>query len=181
MLKKRSFFERLTGGIRLEDEVKPNAQPSQPVATAPVSNIKPMSTTPAKSVTITPKDADHFSEKVAPKEPEVEEGQLTVDVYQTATEIIVQTMVAGVRPEDLQINITRDQVVVRGKRDENKTITAEQFFIKELYWGSFSRTILLPQEVEPDMAEAIEKHGLLIIKIPKIDKSKQTTLKVKSI
>ncbi|MEI6399949.1 MAG: Hsp20/alpha crystallin family protein [bacterium] len=175
MLKKRSFFERLTGGIRLEDEVqpKPNTQPTK----SPAMEMPAMK----KSVTITPKEAENFSKPIEIKEPEVEEGQLTVDVYQTTTEIIVQTMVAGVRPEDLQINITRDQVTIRGKREENKTITDEQFFIKELYWGAFSRTVLLPQEVEPDMAEAIEKHGLLIIKIPKIDKSKQTTLKVKSI
>ena len=175
MLKKRSFFERLTGGIRLEDEVqpKPNTQPAK----NPVMEMSAIK----KTVTITPREAENFYKPIEIKEPEVEEGQLTVDVYQTNTEIIVQTMVAGVRPEDLQITITRDQITVRGKREENKTITAEQFFIKELYWGSFSRTVLLPQEVEPDMAEAIEKHGLLIIKIPKIDKSKQTTLKVKFI
>ena len=108
-------------------------------------------------------------------------GQLAVDVYQTPGEIIVQTMVAGVRPEDLSINITRDMITIRGKREENRTISEENYFTKELYWGSFSRTILLPQEIDPESTEAIEKHGLLIIKLPKLDKGRQTSIKVKSL
>lgn len=110
-----------------------------------------------------------------------EEGQLTVDVYQTPTEIIVQTMTAGVRPEDLHITIARDMITIKGKREENRTISEDNYFLQELYWGSFSRTILLPEEIDPEEAEAIEKHGLLIIKLPKIDKEKKTSLKVKSV
>lgn len=112
---------------------------------------------------------------------EESEGQLSVDVYQTPGEIIVQSMVAGVRPEDLSINITRDMITIRGKREENRIISDDNYFTKELYWGSFSRTILLPQEIDPEEAEAIEKHGLLIIKLPKMDKGRQTSLKVKSL
>jgi len=112
---------------------------------------------------------------------EEEEGQLTVDVYQTPAEIIVQTMVAGVRPEDLTITISRDMITIKGKREENRTISEDNFFLQELYWGSFSRTILLPEEIDPEEAEAIEKHGLLIIKLPKIDKEKKTSLRIKSV
>jgi HSP20 family protein len=90
-------------------------------------------------------------------------------------------MAAGCRPEDLTITITRDMITIKGRREENKTINDDDYFVRELYWGAFSRTILLPQEVEPDSAEAIERHGLLIIRIPKIDKSRKTTLKVKSL
>ena len=53
--------------------------------------------------------------------------------------------------------------------------------IQELYWGSFSRTIVLPEEIDPTTAEAIEKHGLLNIRLQKIDKNKQHRLKVKSV
>ena len=110
-----------------------------------------------------------------------EEGQLSVDVYQTPTDIVIHTMVAGVRPEDLAISITRDMVIIKGKREESKSIDDSNYFSKELYWGAFSRTISLPQEIEPEEAEAIEKHGLLMIRLPKIDKTKQTTLKIKSL
>lgn len=114
-------------------------------------------------------------------EEEETEGQLTVDVYQTPTDIVVQTMVAGVRPEDLTLSITRDMLTIRGRREETKSINDENYFIRELYWGTFARTILLPEEVDIDGAEAMEKHGLLIVKLPKIDKQKQTNLRVKSL
>jgi len=90
-------------------------------------------------------------------------------------------MVAGVQPDNLSITITRDMITIRGKREENKSVTDENYFVQELYWGSFSRTISLPEEVDPEEAEAIEKHGLLIIRLPKINKNKETRLKVKSI
>ena len=109
-----------------------------------------------------------------------EEGQLAVDMCQTPTEIIIKTMVAGVRPEDLDIAITRDMVTIRGKRVETYETEENDFFHKELYWGSFSRTIVLPAEVEIEEAEASEKHGLLTLILPKIDKNRQSKLKVRS-
>ncbi len=166
MFKKKSFFERLTGGIRLDENESPEYD-SPEAETESVASQKKFD-----------KSRDKENAWI---EEENEEAQLTVDVYQTPTEIIVQTMVAGVRPEDLQINITRDMITIKGKREENKMIAPDNYFTKELYWGSFARTILLPQEIEPEEAEAIERHGLLMIRLPKIDKGRQTSLKVKSI
>jgi len=108
------------------------------------------------------------------------EGELSVDMYQTPDKIIVEAMIAGVKPEDLDVHITRDMVTIKGNRSESKTIEEENYFHKELYWGSFSRTILLPQEIEPEEAEATEKHGLLMITLPKIDRGKSHKVKVKS-
>ena len=112
---------------------------------------------------------------------DMEEGELSVDVYQTPSEIIIEAMVAGVKPEDLHLSITRDMVTIKGRRDGNSQVTHDDYFYKELYWGTFTRTILLPHEVEIEEAEAVEKHGLLIIRLPKIDKARQAKLKVKSI
>ena len=112
-------------------------------------------------------------------EEEAEEGQLTIDVYQTGNDIVVKCMVAGVRPEDLEITITRDMVTIKGRRETEKTIREEDYYHQELYWGSFSRTVMLPAEVDVEEADAVEKHGLLIIKLPKIDKHRQAKLKVK--
>lgn len=108
-----------------------------------------------------------------------EEGELSVDVFQNQNEIIIKTMVAGVRPEDLDVSISRDMVTIKGKRENERTIADDDYFHKELYWGTFSRTIVLPQEIDVDTAEAIEKHGLLIIKLPKLDKNRSTRLKVR--
>jgi len=114
-------------------------------------------------------------------EEENDEMELAVDVYQTNSDIIVQTMVAGVQPEDLELTVTRDMVTIRGKREENRNIDDDNYFVKELYWGKFSRTILLPQEVEPEEVEATERHGLLTVRIQKVDKEKKTSIKVKSL
>ncbi|PIQ67175.1 MAG: hypothetical protein CO184_01665 [Candidatus Zambryskibacteria bacterium CG_4_9_14_3_um_filter_40_16] len=151
---KRSFFERLTGAVRVDDDDDFEEEP----ATQP-RNIQN-------------KKSDWIQE-------EAEEGQLTVDVYETPGEIVIKTMVAGVKPEDLDVSITREMVTVRGKREEDRTISSENYFHKELYWGAFSRTIMLPKEIDIDGAEAVEKYGLLILKLPKLDKNKETKVKVK--
>jgi len=122
--------------------------------------------------------AEHGDEWMA---EEAEEGQLTVDMHQTPSEIVVKTMVAGVRPEDLDISITRDMITIKGKREGERNISDDSYFHRELYWGSFGRTIILPAEVEPEEAEAVEKHGLLIIRLPKINKDKQMKVRVKTL
>ena len=127
-----------------------------------------------------PKNKQHVAH-IEEDEMEMEEGELSVDVYQTPNEIIIEAMVAGVKPEDLHLSITRDMVTIKGRRDGNTQVTHDDYFYKELYWGAFTRTILLPHEVEIEEAEAVEKHGLLIIRLPKVDKARQTKLKVKSI
>lgn len=108
-------------------------------------------------------------------------AQLTVDVYQSPNDIVIRALVAGVRPEDLDIAITRDMVTVKGKRVEQKESTDGDYVYQELYWGSFERTVVLPAEVDVDAAEASEKHGLLTIKLPKINKDRQTKLRVRGV
>jgi HSP20 family protein len=116
--------------------------------------------------------------ELMPEEPI--DGELSIDVYQTPTHIVIKAMIAGVRPEDLDVSITRDMVTVRGKREQHAEGQNGDFFFQELYWGSFSRTIVLPQEVDLEEAEASEKHGLLVIRLPKLDKGRQAKLKVRS-
>jgi len=168
MLKKRSFLERLTGSIKMEDEEEETV--ANPYAG------------PIKRISIKGKDVEGLSEedKESPAEEE-QEAELTLDLYQNENELIVQAMIAGVHPDNLSINITRDSITIKGKREENHSVHKDNYFIKELYWGTFSRSIALPEEVDLEGAEAIEKHGLLIIKLPKIDKNRETKLKVKSI
>jgi HSP20 family protein len=100
-------------------------------------------------------------------------------MYQTPAEIVIKSMVAGVKPEDLDISIARDVVTIKGKRETERFVREEDYFHQELYWGSFSRTIMLPAEIDVEEADAVEKHGLLIIRLPKVDKNRQTRLKVK--
>jgi len=146
-MKKKSFFEKLTGIARVDDE-------------------KGLS--------------DMTNENIMDGDSDTE-GELAVDMYQTPTEIVVKTMIAGVKPEDVDISITRDMITIRGKREEAHEFSSDDFFHKELYWGSFSRSIILPQEIEVEEVEATNKNGMLTIHLPKLDKNKQAKVKIKSL
>mgnify|MGYP001580645195 CR=1 FL=1 len=111
---------------------------------------------------------------------ENEEAQLTVDVFQTENDIIIQAIVAGVKENDLDISITQDMITIRGERENKTEITKENYYYQELYWGTFSRSILLPQEVNPDEAEANLKNGVLTIKLPRLDKERVKKVKIKT-
>jgi HSP20 family protein len=109
-----------------------------------------------------------------------QEGELPVDMYQTSDAIVIRALVAGVSPNDLDIAITRDMVTIKGMREEYQESSDDNYYHRELFWGSFTRTLLLPEEVVIDEADAQEKHGLLEIRLPKLDKNRSTQLRVKS-
>jgi HSP20 family protein len=108
------------------------------------------------------------------------EGQLTIDVYQTPEEIIVESAVAGVDPEkDLDINVTNDSITVKGQRKREQTVKDEDYFYQECYWGRFSRSVILPQEVDAENSYAAFKNGVLTVHLPKLTKQKAKKLRVK--
>lgn len=113
------------------------------------------------------------------EEPQNEEGELTVDIYDKGDSIVIQSTVAGVSPEDLDVSITNDSVTIRGGRERKEEVEEKNFYYKELFWGSFARSIVLPEEIEEDAAEATLKHGLLTIHLPKRRKGVTQKVKVK--
>ncbi len=176
MLKeKKSFFERLAGSISIDDE-EPIFEEDENGENLPIKH----SSKRGQELSSLKKGATKVAH-IEDDEDDMEEGELSVDVYQTPTEIIIEAMVAGVKPEDLHLSITRDMVTIKGRREGNSQVSGDDYFYKELYWGAFSRTILLPHEIEIEDAEAVEKHGLLILRLPKLDKARQAKVKVKSI
>lgn len=114
-----------------------------------------------------------------PTEAREEDGELTVDIYDNGDAIMIQSTVAGVKPEDLDISITTDSITIRGKRKQTEEIREEDYYYKELFWGSFSRSIILPEEIEDAEAEANLKYGLLTIRLPKKKRNTVQKLKVK--
>ncbi len=100
-------------------------------------------------------------------EEEMEEGELLVDVYQNKNNIIIRSTIAGVRPEDIDIDINNDMITIRGRRKEELVADEEDYFYKECYWGSFSRSIILPCEVQANKVKASLKNGVLTITLPK--------------
>ena len=110
---------------------------------------------------------------------EENEGQLTVDVYQTPSHIVVESTIAGVEPEDLDVEITNESVTIRGKRERQETVSSDDYFYQECYWGKFSRSIIFPQEIDADKATAEFHNGILCVKLPKLDKQKIRKMKVR--
>lgn len=107
------------------------------------------------------------------------EGQLTIDVYQTENEIVIKSTIAGVKPEDLDITFNNDMITIKGERQSEEKVKSENYFYQECYWGAFSRSVILPVDVESDQAEAVLKNGVLTIRLPKVEKVKSKKLQVK--
>lgn len=126
-------------------------------------------------------DTINESEETNEEEEEQEVPGLAIDMYESDNELVIQSMVAGVTPENLHIDVTRTMVTIDGTRIAPEGIPEDHYVEKELYWGRFTREITLPFEIDPEGAEAVEKYGLLIIRLPRLDKSRSQKLKVKSI
>ena len=108
------------------------------------------------------------------------EGQLAVDVYQTKDTIVIKAPIAGVKPEDIDVAISEDVVTIRGDRKEETTITKENYYVQECFWGSFSRSVILPTSTVAEKANASLNAGVLTIEIPKVvpeDKVKKIKVK----
>ncbi len=184
---KQSFLERLTGTrVVVDKESHAVARPS--IANSTIKPWTPELDHEAESV-----DQGDDAHEQDESEVEVEPAQdadesdsdevagLAIDMYESDNELVIQCMIAGVTPENLHIAITRDTVTMRGNRIAPHGIPDGHYIERELYWGIFEREIALPFEINTDGAEAVEKYGLLIIRLPKLDTNRMQELKVKSI
>jgi len=162
-----SFFDKLKGSVERVEEAKTEK--------------------PKKKKAKEPKVEKEKKPKIEKTEIEPEAsplqtgGQLTLDVYETKGDFIIQSTVAGVKPEDLDISIEGDLVSIRGAR--RKPIQEQEegkYLYQECYWGEFSREVILPEEVDATKAQAKIKEGILTLKIPKARKIQRKKITVAS-
>ncbi len=106
------------------------------------------------------------------------EGQLTIDMYQTKDNVIIKSTIAGVKPEDIDVTIANDMVTIRGERKRDFEASSEDYFYQECYWGSFSRSVVLPVDVDIENVSADLKDGILTVVLPKAAKSKAKKIRV---
>ncbi|MFA5029892.1 MAG: Hsp20/alpha crystallin family protein [Patescibacteria group bacterium] len=141
----------------------------------------------AKKQTNIPLETDNSSSDffLSPHEPHLEEnifngeGQLSCDIYQDRDHVIVKSTMAGVDPKNLDISVSNDLLTIRGYREMEEEVGDNDFYFREIYWGSFSRSIVLPQEVDHAKVQATLKNGVLTVKLPK--KYKSASIKVKNL
>ena len=173
-----TFFEKLTGS-----RSKTDAPDTAELVSATRETIRRATRTPnisydePKTTHLRVEAGDTPSS--AGEEADTEEGELTVDIYDKGDAIVIQSTVAGVRPEDLDVSITTDTVTIRGARERQEEVEEKNYYYKELFWGTFSRSVILPEEIDENLAEATLKHGLLSIRLPKKKKGTVQKLKVK--
>ncbi len=105
-------------------------------------------------------------------------GQLAVDVYQTDRLIVIRAAIAGVRAEDIDITVNNDMVTIKGVRQLEDDVPAQDYLYQECYWGGFSRTIILPTEVDAQRVAAKMKNGILHVSLPKIERPKAPPITV---
>ena len=181
MSKKSSFFEKLTGASWSEDKLSIEEQSEE-------TKIKPKK---MKAKITTKKEKDLSNTKMPKKEKASEkkdtndwmaesEGQLTIDVYQTPNEIVIMSTIAGVNPESIDITMANDMITIKGNRKKNEEVKEEDYYYQECYWGPFSRSVILPIDVEVDQAQASMKNGILTIRLPKIEKIKTKKIRIKA-
>ena len=200
-----SFLEKLKKGMGVEEREEEKKTPKKIEGSFVVDEVKKkepkkedvakeITKTKIKKVSVKPKtkkkekvQIEEKKEKPEPatvlaKEEEGKwpqpEGQLAIDVYQNDSELVIQSAIAGVKPENIDISIDDDVITVKGKR---KKLSNEQgdYFYQECYWGSFSRQIISPVEIDPGRVDASLKDGILTIRIPKIVRSKKRKIVIK--
>ncbi len=183
-------MERLTGVLDEEETQRAGQEPQEleerdiPIETEeekemPLQiNEKTKEFKKIKKISLPPEDPpERETEEWLPES----EGQLTIDVYQTPSDIVIKSTIAGVNPEDLDITITNDMVTIKGKRERDEEISTNDYYYQECYWGAFSRSVILPVDVEAEKADAAMKNGILTIKLPKIEKVKTRKIRVAAV
>ena len=107
------------------------------------------------------------------------EGQLAIDIFQTENDLIIQSAIAGVKPESLDISMEKDIIIIKGTREKPFEKNGD-YFAQECFWGPFSREVILPTEVDPNQVKAEMKEGILTIRIPKILREKKRRIIITS-
>lgn len=184
---KKSFFEKLTGIKKITDEDQLEELDLQEssdggFATQFESQEDDMYEFPEQSQKPQQQNIQKEPMQQQPQELEPQiasEGQLTIDVYQTADDIVIKSTIAGVKPENLDVNINNDMVTIRGERQQEEDISVDSYYYQECYWGPFSRSVILPVEIISDKAEATMKNGILTLKLPKADTTKTRKIQVR--
>jgi len=170
---RKSFLQRLTGSFHDDDDA--------------IEKMKQVNRKSFSKLNSKNDDEDEIEEMEIEEfmdedeeTPVTVEGQLGIDLFETPVEIIVKTMIPGVRKEDIDISLSRDMLTIRGERKDEKTIADDDYHYRELYWGTFSRTVKLPHEVDIDKADASESQGMLTIRLPRVDRERKVGIKVKN-
>jgi HSP20 family protein len=113
--------------------------------------------------------------------PAVSEGEpLAVDMYENENEVVVKTAVPGIKPEDIDISVTRDILTIQGETKAEEKVEKANYVRQERRYGAFARHLSLPSTVIAEKATAKFEDGVLTLTLPKAEEAKPKTIKIKA-
>ena len=101
-----------------------------------------------------------------------------IDIYERKGEIVIRTDLPGVEKEQIDLTITKDTLTVKAEAKKEEDIRPEDYYVQERSYGTYMRTVQLPQDVDSAKAKASFKNGVLEIAFPKKEEAKTTEIKV---
>ena len=108
------------------------------------------------------------------------DGQLSLDVYQMENEIVIKSAIAGATAQDLEISLVNDMLTIKGVRNKDVKIDPKDYYYQECYWGPFSRSIILPANIDASQIKASIKNGILTVVLPKTERIKTEKIEIKN-
>ncbi len=101
-----------------------------------------------------------------------------VEVFETPHDVVVRAELPGIDPKNVDIQVTEDRLTIKGEAKAEQEDKGRNYYMRELRYGSFVRSLALPGGVQGDEAKASYKNGILEIKIPKSERVKPKSVKV---
>lgn len=167
-----------------EDEEEDDVAVAEAPVEEPVAKYEPQEDTIQNNYPVfkfSDSSADEPEEKKVLPVKALTNPQLPIDVFEMHHEVVLRILVPGITPENLKVSITRDHVSLTCSRPAPEGIPDSSYYDREIPYGDFTRMIHLPSDVDVEHAEAVEKYGLLIIRLPKLDAKKVQELKIRSV
>jgi HSP20 family protein len=103
-----------------------------------------------------------------------------LDVYETEDEIVAKLELPGIDPKDVDVSVEDSTLTITGSREFESDVKEENYHRIERRYGSFSRSIGLPQTADTEKVEASFDKGVLTVQVPKIEKAKPKKVTVKA-
>lgn len=115
---------------------------------------------------------------LTPTEAPSNHSLLPLDVVEEPTEFVIRASVPGIKPEELSVTVEEGVLTLRGEHREQIVTEEAKVYRRELTYGSFTRSIRLPENVQLEKASATHEHGVLTLRLPKMEEPKPTAFTI---
>ena len=120
-----------------------------------------------------------FEERPRLRMEEAGEWMPSLDLSETDNDIIVKADLPGIDPKDIDISLANDVLTIKGEKKQEREEKDENYHIIERSYGSFTRSLRLPRDVQSDKISASYKNGVLKVVLPKSEEAKAKEIKIK--